>query len=362
MSETCAYCPIFSSSTDGDTNDATCGAAPFLTRGVLLNALVGVGPSSSSSKGYHDDDDDDEYERKRAHAEQEARRLLASDVVRPLRLHGLAAGLEEGDDDEEEDAAMMETSVYVDASGMALECAAARSSSSSSSSPSMTTQHEATAMPWEEVFAWFSHILLPRFAGRTWATSCELEGSREGEINRGKKDDTSSYAIARDADIRDRRESTTRTDGSRCHYSATQRRVMIQQLTRAGLLLPKRHVNPGRGDCQGHDYDQYWFSLPGLGRAAGSIERGRANVLRRLRSCPNGEKGRTALERDIERSISARRAWQCDAGGNDDGVIKRGKEMRYHQSGKFVVMDLIAKGWIRIHVTCTGEQLVRLAG
>jgi hypothetical protein len=145
-------------------------------------------------------------------------------------------------------------------------------------------------------------------------------------------------------------------------YSADQMRGMILQLTHAGLLLPKRHIGPGGNDDDGRDCG-YWFSLPGLGRAARSVESGRADVLNRLRRCPNGEKRRTALERDIERSIAGRGAWRgCD--GGDDGThrrMSRGDERtRYAQSGKFVVMDMLAKGWIRIHEIYTGEHFVRL--
>jgi hypothetical protein len=79
--------------------------------------------------------------------------------------------------------------------------------------------------------------------------------------------------------------------------------------------------------------------------------------MQRLRSCPHNEKKRTALEHDIERSIVERRAWKRES----EGSGRKKKKSVYSQSGKFVVMDMLAKGRVRIHVTCTGEQFVQLA-
>jgi hypothetical protein len=160
----------------------------------------------------------------------------------------------------------------------------------------------AAAVPWEDVHAWFAYALLPHFTGRTWALSRKLDAFQEEEEEDGRITTT---------------EVMSTTDGPHPCYSSSQIGGMMLQLTRAGLLLPKWHVRPGRDDgCGG-----YWFSLPGLGRAAGSIKHGRSNALRRLQSCANGKRGWTALERDIEKSIVERRAWHDDSAGagRDDG-------------------------------------------
>lgn len=40
--------------------------------------------------------------------------------------------------------------------------------------------------------------------------------------------------------------------------------------------------------------------------------------------------------------------------------LAAGNKMKLEQSDKFVVMDLLAKGWVSIHKTSTGEQRIRL--
>ena len=117
---------------------------------------------------------------------------------------------------------------------------------------------------------------------------------------------------------------------------------MIQQLVHAGLLLPRRGVGPSNGGGGG-----YWVSLPGLGKAAKSIVDGRTSLLRRLKSSVYKEKKRSVLEHEIGRIKSTT-------------AMTKKKNNKLEQSGKFVVLDLLAKGWINIHNTCTGEQFVRL--
>ena len=282
MSETCAYCPIFGVNSNHDEAlPVLCAAAPFLTRGVLLNALVG-----------HDSRDESHSDkaRKRMKSEREIHNLLTSDLVRPLHLHGISAAF---DDDEDDDVALMEMNIYVDASRMALDQHFSASSSSVMNSP-------------KDLHDWFVSALLPQYKGRTWFPSYD-------NLDKTAK-------------------------------------CMILQLTHAGLLLPKRDVG-----CDNRN--GYWFSLPGLGKAAHSIEEGRANIIQRLRSCPHNEKKRTELEHDIERSIVERRTWRRES----ERSGRKKKKSLYSQSGKFVVLDMLAKGRVKIHVTCIGEQFVRLA-
>jgi hypothetical protein len=289
MSETCAYCPIFGVNSNHDEAlPALFAAAPFLTRGVLLNALVG---HDSHDKSSHSNREKNLItSRKRIQSEREIHNLLTSDLVRPLHLQGISAAF---GDDEDDDVALMEMNIYVDASRMALEH---HFSASSSIEISLKDLHD-----------WFVSVLLPQYKGRTWFPSSFVNFDKTAKC-------------------------------------------MILQLAHASLLLPKRDVG-----CDSHN--GYWFSLPGLGKAANSIEEGRANIIQRLRSCPHNEKKRTALEHDIERSIVERQAWKRES--EESGRKK--KKSGYSQSGKFVVMDMLAKGRVRIHVTCTGEQFVRMA-
>lgn len=287
MKETCAYCPIFSN--HNETLPALCAAAPFLTRGVLLNALTG-----------HDSRDGERHldkarnliaSRKQIQAEREIHNLLLSDLARPLHLQGITASI---GDEEDDDVALMEMNIYVNASRLALE-------------HHFNTSSSVVTFSKDQVHDWFVSVLLPPYRGRTWFPSSSYDNL----------DKTFKY--------------------------------MILQLTHAGLLLPKRGIG-----CDNHN--GYWFSLPGLGKAANSIEEGRANILQRLLSCPYNEKKRTALEHDIEQSIVERRAWRKES----EGVGGKKKKSLYSQSGKFVVMDMLATGRVKIHSTCTKEQFVRL--
>jgi len=287
MSETCAYCPIFGVNSNHDEAlPVLCAAAPFLTRGVLLSALVG---HDSHDESHSDRARNLISSRKRMQSEREIHNLLISDLVRPLHLQGISVAF---GNEEDNDVALMEMKIYIDTSRMALEHHF-NTSSSVMNSP-------------KDLHDWFVSVLLPQYKGRTWFPSYD-------NLDKTMK-------------------------------------CMILQLTHAGLLLPKRN-----GGCDNHN--GYWFSLPGLGKAANSIEEGRATILQRLRSCPYNEKKRTALEHDIEQSIVERRAWRRE---REEGGRKKKKPL-YSQSGKFVVMDMLAKGRVKIHVACTGEQFIRLA-
>ena len=114
---------------------------------------------------------------------------------------------------------------------------------------------------------------------------------------------------------------------------------MIQQLVHAGVLMPRRGVGPSGGEG-------YWFSLPGLGKAAKSIVDCRTNLLRRLQSSLHKEKKRSTLEFEIGRIKSS-------------STTKTNKN-KLEQAGKFVVLDMLAKGLVDVHKTCTGEQFIRL--
>lgn len=97
------------------------------------------------------------------------------------------------------------------------------------------------------------------------------------------------------------------------------------------------------------DRSKIRFSLPGLGKAAKSIVDGRLSILRRIQFSKFKEKKRSTLEQDIGKPVGTSEKMGQKNGGN---VMM--------QSGKFLVQDLLAKGAVYIHETCTGEQFVRI--
>ena len=96
---------------------------------------------------------------------------------------------------------------------------------------------------------------------------------------------------------------------------------------------------------------KYRVSLPGLGKAAKSIVDGRLSILRRIQSSKFKEKKRSTLEQDIGKPD-----------GTNDELGQRNDDNAMMQSGKFLVQDLLAKGAVYIHETCTGEHFVRING
>ncbi|KAL9180534.1 hypothetical protein ACHAXT_010987 [Thalassiosira profunda] len=305
-SETCAYCPIFTSGGDGKRSGAiheygnggsSCRSthmAPFLPKHVLLHLLNS--DASASRMG----------------AEQEIQRLAMANEIRLLQLHGTAADAGSTGGNDDDDVAVMETSVFETAAKMALQ--------SHFDGASQATKQEVGV---DNVHSWLTTAFLPHFAGTTWISEWALNSflqQSEPTLQRQSGDAKSTYTK---------------------QYSLSQKKEMVQTLVHAGILLPRRGVGPGAGG-EGH-----WFSLPGLGKAAKSIVDGRANLLRRIRSSKFKEKRRSALVQEIGRI-------KLQPGGTME------KKQKLEQSGKLVVLDLLAKGWVCVHETCTGEQFVRL--
>ena len=310
MSETCAYCPIFTqevvvsvdSNIDsknegigiGDDASKSTHAVPFLPKQILLHLLHDSSSEVSS----------------RTHVEQEIKQLARSNKICMLQLHGTAITPSgggslgcRGDGNDDEDVAVMETAAYIAAGEMALQ--------NYFQNQSASAKHTYKV---ERVCSWYTSVLLPYFAGRTWFSSGALDTFFE------------------DAALAISRQRTS--DAGKQQYSISQMKEMIQQLAHAGLLMPRRGPGGGEG---------YWFSLPGLGKAAKSIVDGRNNLLRRLQSSQYKEKKRSTVEQDIGRTK------------------RQGKgKVKLEQSGKFIVLDMLSKGWVQIHKTCTGEQFVRL--
>ncbi|KAL7554261.1 hypothetical protein ACHAWF_017687 [Thalassiosira exigua] len=309
MAETCAYCPIFTRC-DGDDNVNGGGgggnggdgesthAAPFLPRRVLLH-LLGAGGAPDAG----------------LRAEEEVERMTREGGAMPLQLHGTAepgsAGPGRGGVDED-DVAIMEASAFAAASEMALRSHFAGDGGAKGA-------QEARDLNAAEILTWLTEALLPRFAGRTWVSTGVLDRflADEDRLAKRKPPRNGGRGLA-----------------TPIPYNLTQTKTMIRHLVEAGLLLSRRGVGPGDGG------DGHWLSLPGLGRAARSLVEGRSGLLRRLRSSRYGERRRAALEREIDR-------------GSGKG--------RLAQSGKFVVMDALARGRVGVHETCAGEQFLRLA-
>jgi len=321
MSETCAYCPIFTNERedgrgadlDGGNRGASTHAAPFLPKHLMLHLLN----NAQSSENGASNNINTSMSSPIAHIEQQIKQLASSNRIRMLQLHGTAAAGSgggavgwKGDGNDDEDVAIMETSTYEAAAEMALQ--------NYFRGESVTVRQ---AYRVEMIHSWLISIFLPYFAGKTWIASGALDAFHDDAVANSKKKNFSTNKI-----------------NAKNQFTASQMKHMIKHLARAGLLLPRRGVGPGGGEG-------YWFSLPGLGKAAGSIVDGRASLLRRLRSSKYKEKKRAVLEHEIGRVK------------RNDGARKN----RVEQAGKFVVLDLLAKGWVSVHATCVGDQFIRLA-
>lgn len=222
-----------------------------------------------------------------AHTNEDIKQLAAANKIRLLQLHGTAVARNglgwRGDGNDDEDVAVMETCAYEIASRMALDF------------------HLKSEVKAECIHEWFASQLLPSFTGKTWISNSSLESFIQ------------SFA-------------TRKSDGT------NQFNNMVKELTDAGLLLPRRGIGPNGGEG-------YWFSLPGLGKAAKSIADGRLSILRRIQSSKFKEKKRVVLEHEIGQP-------------KDNGSCV--------QAGKCMVLDLLAKGVVVIHETCTGDHFIRI--
>ena len=292
-SGSCVHCPIF-------TREGRSHAAPFLAKHVLLHLLNANAPPSSNGREASP----------LAHVEQQIEELASSNKIRLLQLHGTALSRSDGgalglkgDGNDDEDVAVMETSAYLAAAEMALQ---------EDSQLDLASRQRA--------YSFLETVLLPHFAGKMWFSNRALESFYYQ--NAGRHQNPGSTQPTRGSDTIPQMKDTTK------------------HLVRAGVLLSRSGIGPGRGGREG-----YWFSLPGLGKAAQSIANGRMSLLRRLRASQYKEKRRCTLTQDIDRSRP-----------RED--TKNAKKQQ--PSGKMVVLDLLAKGWVAIHTTCAGEQFVRL--
>ena len=290
-SESCAYCPIFTVSNvpvEAETKRrCSTHAAPFLPKQVLIDI-------SSNHEQTNAD----------------LRRLASENKIRLLQLHGTAIAMNglgwKGDGNDDEDVAVMETCAYEVASKMALDA------------------HFNSTVKAEPIYIWFSTCILSNFTGKTWIRALSLETFIESFAKkRGKYVEVNS--------------------SSSSSWTIAQMKSMTKELIDAGLLLPRRGLGLNGGEG-------YWFSLPGLGKAAKSIADGRLSILRRIRSSKFKEKKRSALEQEIGRPINT---------PNGLGSMKD-RNAHYSQSGKFLLLDLLSKNMICIHETCTGDHFVRI--
>ena len=320
--ESCAYCPIFANnkSEGGQINKVCTHLAPFLPKCVLLHILDTDSSLSSSSS--------------RMQIEQEIKTLASENKIRLLQLHGTAitttdakpsssavfktskatttkfsnngvTGLR-GDGNDDDDIAVMETLAFEIAVKMALQ-----------SHASILGQEERPTFDTATIHYWFMKQLLPQFAGKTWISSSNLNSF----IQANKVKD---------------------------YWSVDRMSKLVHELTLAGLFLPRRGLGGSR-------MEGYWFSLPGLGKVSKSIADGRVSILRKLKSCKYQEKKRAILEREhgLFRDGS-----EDSSKTSSLGTMKKTRSMQ--QSGKFVVLDLLAKGLVVLKTTSAGEHFIAL--
>jgi hypothetical protein len=326
ISESCAYCPIF----DSNNNKSCTHAAPFLTKDVLLHILdaddSAVACSSTS----------------RMQTEKELKDLAARNKIKLMQLHGTSiatftksntatsttaaaaaskdsmkfsnsgvTGLR-GDGNDDDDIAIMEIGAYETAVKMALQCHL-----------STLSHQEQQTFNVDIISDWFLNQLVPYFAGKTWISSSALHSFIQ------------SYRVKE-------------------YWSVEGMEKIIHVLTMAGLFLPRRGLGGSGG------MDGYWFYLPGMGNASKSIANGRVAMLRKLKSCKYQEKKRTILESEhgVFKDGSSS-GGISDALDNSWGSAKKNK-VAIQQSGKFLVLDLLARGLVTLKQTSSGEHFIGL--
>ena len=227
LSETCAYCPIFTVSDGADLSlstgcsniPSTTHAAPFLPRHVLLYLLD---LNASSNRSLHVASSSSS----RTKTDQDIKQLAMSNKIRLLQLHGTAIAIHakcafgvgsigvvngRGDGNDDEDVAIMETCAYVVAAEMAL-----------------YNQHDKQKA--NTIHQWFTSVLLPYFAGRTWFSSAALDAFCDSMVKTNK----------RKTNLGPMQKTT--------HWVLNEMSDMINELVRAGLLLPRRGVGLGVSD------------------------------------------------------------------------------------------------------------------
>lgn len=317
ISESCAYCPIFESN---NNNKSCTHAAPFLTKDVLLHILA--------------DDSTPSYSTSRMQTEKEIKDLAARNKIKLMQLHGTSiatftktntatasssskdsikfsnsgvTGLR-GDGNDDDDIAIMEIVAYETAVKMALQCHL-----------STLTHQEQQTFNVDVISNWFLNQLVPYFAGKTWISSTALHSFIQ------------TYRVKE-------------------YWSVEGMERIIHVLTMAGLFLPRRGLG-------GSGMDGYWFYLPGMGNASKSIAYGRVTMLRKLKSCKYQEKKRTILE--SEHGVFKDGSNISDDLDNSWGSAKKNRAAM-QQSGKFLVLDLLAKGLVVLKQTSSGEHFIGL--
>ena len=262
--------------------------------------------------------------------EQDIKSLASNNKIRLLQLHGTAitttssfkdskkvasakfsnsgvTGLR-GDGNDDDDIAIMEIQAYEIAVRMALQ-------SHASTLSSQEEQHKSFDV--DAICDWFLKQLVPYYAGKTWISSSNLDSFLE------------YYRVKE-------------------YWSVDRMKEMMHELTLAGLFLPRRGIGGSR-------MEGYWFSLHGLGNASKSIADGRCHVLRKLRSCKYQEQKRAILEREHG---------QFKDGSGDSALTgswgTSKKKTCIQQSGRFVVLDLLAKGFVILKKTSSGEHFICL--
>ncbi len=324
--EACAYCPIFANNNNNDgqvqssNNNKVCThLAPFLPKTILLHIL------------------DDNDNTSRMQTEQDIKSLASKNQIRLLQLHGTAitattattsssftnsekvasakfsnngvTGLR-GDGNDDDDIAVMEILAYETAVKMAIQ-----------SHKSTLNKEEQKAFDANAICDWFLQQLVPYYAGKTWISSSNLNSFVE------------SYRV-------------------KDYWSVDRMTKVIHELTCAGLFLPRRGLGTAGSRMEG-----YWFSLPGLGSTSKSIADGRVAMLRKLRSCRYQEKKRSILEREYGQFKDG--SDDVLVGSSSWGVSKK-KRGRIQQSGRFLVLDLLAKGLVDLKKTSSGEHFISL--
>ena len=279
ISETCAYCPIFTVSADeatggtvGNTNieidkemiskyDISMPASafennsnqqkiigshavPFLPRHVLIH-LLDKDSSSNNIPGGRSNNVD-----------QEIKQLAVSNKVRLLQLHGTAVDAHPGNDtnnwnsknnagyssgyrgdgNDDDDVAIMETRAYEAAAQMALQSYFLQHNQKEGVQQQTSTINVTIQTRIEKIFQWFTMDFLPHFAGKTWLSSSALELFFTSLV----KISQSQKHVTKQLD----------TGMKRTRCSKNELHAMVNELVHAGLLLPRRGL--GRNGSEGY--------------------------------------------------------------------------------------------------------------
>uniref|UniRef100_A0A6V2AXM3 Uncharacterized protein n=1 Tax=Ditylum brightwellii TaxID=49249 RepID=A0A6V2AXM3_9STRA len=223
--------------------------------------------------------------------------LQSQNKIRLLQLHGTNTSSSSWEEDREEDVAVMETHHYAQGVWDAFHLWCCNSNTYSSATTKCDIEQQQHQT---KQFIQLFIASLPHMTGTT-VTESMIQNAFMSQMQQQKQH---SFTLP---------------------ASLSSPQKQIDKLIDLGLLLPKQnHHRTSSSSCS-----TYWFTFPKMGLSAKQIAKARSRIFTKLRR---------SMYKEIKRSVLESK--------DPDGV--------------FVVRDLLSRGKIKICVTTSGEEFVRL--